>query len=151
MQTQMDTHESEIRCVRNWYAHLSVWVRYLNYVKIRESVFGEEVVSRLHPALWRLRTTHNSVFNFSLLGDGQLRMPPKCISRRSLDIAKRRLSQKHAATSPFSTTCRPQEQTGSSQNGRTTHFGFETVPESAKQAKGTIFPSLTYRFSNHRR
>ncbi|MCJ1377459.1 2-hexaprenyl-6-methoxy-1,4-benzoquinone methyltransferase [Xylographa soralifera] len=42
------------------------------------------------------------------------------------------------------TAARPQEKVGQSENnGRTTHFGFETVPESAKESKvGAVFSSV---------
>lgn len=71
-------------------------------------------------------------FKSSLIGV----MSAKSLCRPSVSLARRRvvLSQTHRCLSCALRLA--QEET--KQDGRTTHFGFETVPESAKESRGTV-------------
>jgi hypothetical protein len=53
-------------------------------------------------------------------------------------VAKLQPAQFNSVRQHFHTACRTQQNVNESQNDRTTHFGFETVPESAKEAKGNL-------------
>ena len=57
------------------------------------------------------------------------------ISGRACNIPKGQLNHCPAL---FHTACKIQHNADQSPNDRTTHFGFETVPESAKESKGDL-------------